>query len=435
MTKEEALNFIGQCGRQQHSGRRPSDNPRRTRLLLDKLGSPDRGMRMIHVCGSNGKGSVCAMLEAVLRAAGYSVGMFISPHIQDVCERIRINGQMISDHDFGIACEKIRPIVEQMNEPVGYFCLLTALAIDVFAEKRCDIAILETGIGGRYDATNAISAPDLAVVTAVSLEHTEILGDTLSEIAYDKAGIIKSGCACVSYDNGEPVNGIIRSVCRSEGADFTITDMSRAVIRDSNLSDPLSSLKRQTLDWDGRSYALTLPGDHQVNNASVVLTAVEVLRGRGYTLPEAAVREGFSHVRWPARLELICEDPVILLDGGHNPQCADALSRSLRRYFGSGRFYFILGMMRDKRVQETLRILLPLAETVYCVCPDDARGLPAEDMASLIRGLGGKAVVCHSVKEALTDGRQAASRADLPLIIFGSLYLAGEIRDLYKLPV
>lgn len=427
MTKDEAIRYIEQSGSRSAASARPGDNPVKTRALLSALSTPLSDMRFIHVCGSNGKGSVCAMLDAILRAAGYRVGLFTSPHVQDFCERIRVDGKMIGGEALGALCERAKPLIHALDRPVGYFCLITALALQYFADQRCDIVILETGIGGTYDATNAIPHKELAVVTAIGLEHTDLLGNDLSQIAQDKAGIITEGCDCVAFCNDPAVNDVLRAVCSEKKVPLKFADNRTAVVESVSLSPP-----RQIMRY-GDLYTLSLLGDYQAENAALSIEAVRALRRRGLTVPEQSVKEGLSCARWPARLEVLSDDPVVILDGGHNPQCAVALDRALSSLFGEGRALLLIGMMRDKRIAETLSCLLPRIARAFCVAPDDTRALPAQEMAQTILALGRSAQAYSSVGEAYGDAVSAASAAKLPLVIFGSLYLAGEIRDLLRL--
>lgn len=427
MTGAEAIRYIEARGHQPAASARPDDNPEKTRALLNAMDADLGNLRFIHVCGSNGKGSVCAMLDAILRAAGYRVGLFTSPHVQDFRERIRVDGALISEEALGAAGERLRDAAESAGISAGYFCLATALALDCFAASGCDFVILEAGIGGRHDATNAIDHKDLAVVTAIGLEHTDVLGDSPEDIAGDKAGILTPGCACVACDNGPAVNAVIRDVCEEQHIPLTIADASEAAVVSASLAPC-----EQVISYRGQTYTLPLLGRFQADNMVLALTAVEALRSRGIPVPEEAVGQGLASVRWPARCEVLSTDPVILLDGGHNPPCAEALKATLDALFGDAPVLFLTGMMRDKRISETLRILLPRADHFYCVSPDQARGLPASDLARMIEALGRPAAAYSSLTEAFADARDAAARARQPLVIFGSFYLAGAVRDLLK---
>ena len=438
MNKETAVKYIESLSsglrRRRADGTavsgKPLDNPGRTRFLLSCLGNPQRNLRFIHVCGSNGKGSVSAMLERILREAGFRTGLYTSPHLQDFCERIRVNGEMISGDDLAAYTERLMPAVSRMEQEYhdkpGLFCFLTALGIEYFSAEKCDYVLLETGLGGTYDSTNAIESPEMVIVTNIGLEHTEILGDTIGEIARDKAGIIKPGCSVAAYNSSSEALTEIRRACEKNNVPLYVTDFSRV----SKLTEG-EQLSPQPLRWDDTDYSLALPGSYQIRNAALVLTAVQALRDRGCPIPESAVRRGLARVSWPARFEILSRNPLVILDGGHNPQCAQALAESLEELFPDQRMLFVIGMMKDKNYEETLRILLPFAEKFYCTEPPDDRALPAGEMRSRIERLGGNASAFDSVGSALSAAMSDAG--ETPVIAFGSLYLAGEIRDIMKL--
>ena len=404
------------------------NNPKRTQILLASIGSPQKDLHFIHVCGSNGKGSVCALLDSVLRAAGYRVGLFTSPHLQDEHERIKVNGQMISREEYDALSRLLAPAAEKMTDRPGYFCFLTALAIGYFAQQHCDFVILETGIGGTYDSTNAIDAPVLTVVTNIGLEHTELLGSTVTQIARDKAGIIKPGTICAAYDGDPEVMAVIRETCKNRNVPLRIADFSSVTSLSHPDNDPLDG---QYIKRNGISYKLALLGSFQINNAALTLTAVDALRERGWLIPDQAVRTGFRTVRWPARFEVLSRNPLLILDGGHNPQCARALVNTLDDIFPDQKVIFLTGFMKDKNYQETIDILILKADRFYCVTPPDTRGLSAEDLAACLRQAGAAAQAYSTTADGLN--RAKAESDSLPVIVFGSLYLAGDIRDLIGL--
>ena len=414
MTKETAIACIESLSRgltrrsASEKGRAPLDNPGRTRTLLGFLGNPEKKLRVIHVCGSNGKGSVCAMLESILRSAGYRTGMFTSPHLQDFCERIRVDGDMISGEKLAALTEKLLPAAEAMPDKPGLFCFLTALALDYFAEEKCDYVILETGIGGRHDSTNVIGSPELVIVTNIGLEHTEILGDTISKIARDKAGIIKPGCSVAAYDSSPEALREIRKACVNCQVPLQVADFLAA-----------------------SGYNLALPGKYQTRNASLVLTAVTMLRGRGVSIPEDAVRDGLAHVRWPARFEAVRDNPPLIIDGGHNPQCARALTETLESLYTGQPVIFVIGMMKNKNYEETVRILMEIPGKFYCCEPPDERALNACELKDCITRAGGEALSFGQTADALSAALNASDGN--PVIVFGSLYLAGQVRDLLEL--
>ena len=394
----------------------------RTRELLAELGDPQKHLKFIHVAGSNGKGSACAMFDAVLRAAGYKTGLYISPYIQTFHERMRINGANIPGEKLAALTERVRAIAEGMEDHPSEFELVTAIAMRYFYEARCDIVVLEVGMGGALDSTNAIDAPEVAVITNIGLEHTEYLGDTIEAIAETKAGIIKPGCACVCYDGAPEATETVRAVCARQGVPLSCVDFSRLKPLD-------ASLDGQRFTWDGREYSLALLGPHQLHNAALALTGIGALRERGWEIPEEAVRRGLETVVWPARLEVLERAPLFLLDGGHNPQCAEALAQALDALLPGEKFVFLAGVLADKDYPAILARLLPYAREFVCVTPDSPRALPASELAAYLKSLGAEALACETVPAGVAEARARAGAGGV--VAFGSLYLAGAVRTAF----
>ena len=389
----------------------------RTRELLRALGNPQKKLKFIHVAGSNGKGSTCAMLDSILRCAGYRTGLYTSPYILDFCERMRIDGRNIPGEELARITEKVRPLADAMDDHPSQFELVTAIAMEYFAAAACDIVVLEVGMGGALDSTNVIDSPEAAVITNIGLEHTEYLGSTLALISEAKGGIIKPGCTAVCYDNVPEVMDTLRRICEEQHAQLRVSgkDDLRSISHD---------LHGQVFTWKGLEYVLPLLGAHQLRNAGTVLETVAVLRERGWCVPEDAVCEGLRTVEWPARFEILSYEPLFILDGGHNPQCAQALARNLADYVPNTKFTFLLGVLKDKDYLQMLELVFPFAAEFVCLTPLSPRALPAEDLAALIREKGWPAVPCASVE----DGIRAALDTGAPVLAFGSLYLAGHVR-------
>ena len=392
----------------------------RTRALLRALGDPQKKLRFVHVAGSNGKGSACAMLDAVLRAAGYRTGLYISPYLQDFRERIQLGGVPIPPERLAAVTERVAAAADAMEDHPSQFELVTAVGMVYFAEEGCDLVILEVGMGGALDSTNVIDAPEAAVLMNLGLEHTEYLGPTLADVAAAKAGIVKPGAACVLYDVPPEASRVVEAVCREKNVPLVRADFSRLT--------PLSaSLDGQRFSYRGETWNLALLGPHQLRNAAVVLETVTVLRGRGWRIPDAAVRDGLAAVRWPARMEVLGRSPLFLLDGGHNPQCAEALARSLRDLLPGRRFVFLLGVLADKDVSGILAPVLPLAERFFCLTPLSGRALPAPALAEKLTALGRTAEAFDSIPDGMRAALDAAG-PDGAVVAFGSLYLAGAVR-------
>ena len=395
----------------------------RTRELLRRLGDPQKQLKFVHVTGSNGKGSTCAMLDAILRAAGYRTGLYTSPYIQNFCERIQIDGENISGADLAAATERVRAEAEAMEDHPSQFELVTAVAMLYFAEQRCDIVVLEVGMGGALDSTNVIDCPEAAVITNVGLEHTEYLGDTLEKIAATKAGIIKTGCRAVCYDGAEEVTAVVRRDCAEKDVPLRFADFAKVT--------PLSQdLDGQRFLWDGMEYRLALLGEYQLHNAATALETVAALREGGWSIPEAAVREGLARVKWPARLEVMRREPLFLIDGGHNPQCAEALAKSLSALLPGKKVVFLLGVLADKDYPRMLELLTPLAREFVCLTPLSDRALSADELAAYLSGRGAGARAFADIPSGLRAALDAAGK-DGAVVAFGSLYLVGAVRGAF----
>lgn len=416
MTVQEALDYINNF-----TWSKTRLGLSRTRELLDRLGNPQRFLKFIHVAGSNGKGSTCAMLESVLRASGYKTGLYLSPFIEDFRETFQICGEMISEEELGLITETVKEAADAMEDHPSQFELKTAIAMQFFFRNHCDIVVLETGMGGEFDATNVIPAPEAAVIMNIGLEHTEYLGSTLTEIAKAKAGIIKTGADVVCYDNQPEVMRVMEETCSRKGCTLRRTHSSDCILL-------RHSLDGQVFVRNGKEYLLPLLGRHQLSNAAVALAVLDVLRGRGYTIPEEAVLAGLRNTVWPARFEVLRKEPLFVLDGGHNPQCAEAMAAIIREYMPGRRFVFLTGILADKDYKEMLRSIFPFAEAFICVTPDSPRALEGSRLAEVIREMGGSAEYCAQIGEAV---RKAAG-CGKDIIGFGSLYMAGEIRTRYR---
>ena len=416
MNREEAIAFIESYG---WNKRRPGLF--RIRELLEKTGNPHKHLTFVHVAGSNGKGSACAMLSSILRFGGFRVGLFTSPYIQDFCERIQWNGEKIPGHVLGRLTEYVGAAAEGMEEKPGQFELITAIALRYFYEAGCDIVVLEVGLGGSFDATNIIPAPEAAVIMNIGLEHTEYLGERIEEIAAQKAGIIKPGCDCVSYESSPKAVAVIERICREHNVPLTLCGSNRPLF----LSEDMEG---QYFSWEGKRYFLPLLGGHQLKNAAVVLETVSVLRRRGWRISPEAVEKDLAGTKWPARLEILSKSPTFILDGGHNPQCADALARSLRRLLPDRKILFLLGMLQDKDYARILRAIFPLAGEFICLTPNSDRALLAEDLKRHLISRGAKAAAADDVSSGILLALEKAGEDGI-IVSFGSLYLAGEVRE------
>ena len=466
MTAQEAVDYINQ-----HTWSQWKLGLSRTRELLRLLGDPQKRLRFVHVAGSNGKGSTCAMIERILREAGYVTGFYPSPYIEDFRERIQVCGEYIPEEALVRITERVRILADGMEDHPTQFELITAIGMVWFAEQNCDLVVLEVGLGGIYDATNVIDAPEVAVITNIGLEHTEYLGSTLAEIAGNKCGIIKTGSEVVCYQNAPEVMEVVRRTCEEKGCPLRIARFERILplsqsldgqvfrfLPDSDtegeesLPAPSPCRGEQTCDAAcgdpepsrGRTsgaensasafcFTLALSGEYQLHNAATALTVIEALRGRGFRIPWEAVHRGLAEVTWPARFELLSRDPVFLLDGGHNPQCAGALAESIRCCLPGKKIQFLMGVLADKDYGAVIDILSPFAGGFVCLTPDSPRALPAEELAGFLTARGLEAVACKTPEEGIRTAleKAAGSGEQVPVIAFGSLYMAGAVRHAF----
>lgn len=416
MTYEEALSYIHSvCWKGSKLGLE------RTRELLGKLGNPEKKLKFIHIAGTNGKGSTAAMLASILEEAGYKVGLYTSPFINRFNERMQIDHEQIPDGELAELTERIRPFADAMEDAPTEFELITALAMVYFAGHRCDIVVLEVGMGGELDSTNVIDVPEAAVIAAMGLDHVRELGPTMADIARAKAGIIKSGGDVVSYGGNSEADPVFEQVCRERGARLHQPDFSAIV--------PGSfSLEGQSFSYgDLKDLRIPLAGEYQMKNAAVVLETVKVLQARGWRVTEEHIRRGLANTRWPARFEVLQKDPVFIVDGGHNPHGIRATAQSLERLFPGRKFTFVTGVMADKDVESILGLIVPLADQFFTVRPDNPRAMSADELARRISAMGVKATACDSV----AHGVQRAIQAEGPdgvAVALGSLYMSGEVR-------
>jgi len=410
MTDAQALDYIRSLGR---FGIRPGLG--RVRALCEALGGPHRRLRCVHVAGTNGKGSTCAMLAQTALAAGLKTGLYTSPYVTEYRECVQIDGEMIPQEDFARWTETLRAVAQTLPEPVTEYEFVTALAFAWFDEQGCDVAVVEVGLGGRLDATNILPAPLCCVITKISLDHTGILGHTLAEIAAEKCGIIKAGCPVVTSceQPGEALE-VIRARAWACASPLTEPQAGECELLRSGLAGSEARLA-------GLRVSLPLLGRHMCLNA---LTAVHAARLLGW--PDAAIQSGFAHARLPARMEVLSREPLVLLDGGHNPDGAGALAATLRELCPEMEFCVLCGMLAGKDAAEYLRILKPHARKLITVRLEDARALSADTLAGLARQAGyAEVFAAGSVEEALR-------MADFPLLVCGSFYLARAARPLLR---
>ncbi len=430
MTYAAALRYLDSLIRSDRP-RRPYGDEKlsRMRYLLAGLGDPHRQFRTVLVAGTKGKGSTAVMIAEILRAHGLRVGLTVKPHLVDYRERIQVSGHKISQADLAALVEQIRPAIEAGRElvwgPPTYVEATVAVALLHFVRQRVDLAVVEVGIGGRLDATNVVD-PLVSVITPISYDHTEILGETLTAIATEKAGIIRSAGSVVSAPQPAEALSVIVRACETKHASLVL------VGRDVEVRIEESSLRgvRATVRGLHETYPIRVPllGRHQAVNAATAIGAVELLRDHSIKVDPAAVRRGLATVRWPARVELIDTAPYTIIDVGHNPASMGALRDTLQQLLGGRRVILVFGMLATKDHRTVAAMIAPLAHTIVTTTPDNPHALPADLLAAEVRPYASRVLVVPDRREAVDRGRALAGPEDV-LVITGSFYLVGEARE------
>ena len=394
----------------------------RSQELLERLGNPQDKLKFVHVAGTNGKGSVCACLSKILTAAGYQVGLFVSPHLKRFNDRIYFNGIEIGDEDFARLASWIRTQAETMEDAPTVFEIMTAMGMLYFAEKQCDLVMLEVGMGGRLDSTNVIRTPEAAVITSIGLDHTKELGDTLEKIAGEKGGIIKTGGTVIVDGSNTAVMPVFEKICQETGASLVTSAPEQ-------IRNVVLSPAGEVFDYkDLKELPLSLTGVYQMNNAAVVIETVRVLEQKGYRIGETALRKGLSEVYWPGRFERLHEQPTFLVDGSHNPDGIRALLESLRSYFPDRKIRFLLGILSTKDVSTMLQLIEPLAEEIGVIMPPSEKAMDNERMAQQIsRECAVRTTAFDSIEEGVRSMIENAEKEDV-ICATGSLYSIEEIR-------
>jgi len=392
----------------------------RMQALLAGLGHPENAQRFVHVAGTNGKGSTCAMLAAALRASGLRTGLYTSPHLIEPTERIEINGTPVTKERFAASFATVHQVAEQillaeqLDAHPSYFETVTAMALLIFKEA-CDISVIEVGLGGRLDATNVIH-PELCVITSVAYDHEAYLGNTLASIATEKAGILKAGVPAVMASQQPAAQTVIENRARElncpliRTADYTFTNIE-------------AGARGSSFAFENERYTCALPGRHQIENAKAA-----ILAGKALNLSPQSIRAGLRDVRWPGRLELISQQPDFILDGAHNPAGAAALASYIREFHRNSPVWLVYGAMRDKAVEEVAEQLFPLADKLIATAPDFPRALRPQAILEL--SAHREAVTANTVADAIQLARLAPPNA--AVFFTGSLFLVGEARAILK---
>lgn len=396
----------------------------RMQLLMEKLDHPEKDLSFVHIAGTNGKGSTAAFISQILIQAQLKTGIFTSPHLEKVNERIQINSQMISDEEFIHVTEKVAARVNEVETEYGErlysFEILTAVALLYFKQKRCDIVILEAGIGGRLDSTNVIPVPEVAVITSIGMDHTRVLGNSLEKIAEEKAGIIKKDGDIVLPAFDSPLSKVFRSKAESNQAKLHEVRLSKG--KDLILTENSSTFSYKRFE----RLTIKLIGKHQVNNALLAIEASLILKQKGFKISDKHISQGIEKTYWPGRMERIQEKPTIFIDGAHNPEGVNTLRNSIHTLFPDEKLIFLIGMMKDKDYMKMIDKVVPYAKKIYTVSPDPYRGFPPRVVAKDLKKRGIESESFDSILDAVSTLKEIAEKEKV--IVFGSLYLIGDIK-------
>ena len=419
MTYEQALAYISTV-----SSRGGKPGLERIRTLMNGLGNVQNKLKFVHLAGTNGKGSTSCMLSNILMQAGYKTGLFVSPFIIRFNERMQINGQHIPDEKLAEIVERVSKVADTMEAPLTEFELITATAFVWFAEEQCDIVVLETGLGGRLDATNLIETHECAVITNIGIDHTDYLGNTLAEIAYEKACIMKGNRPVVAYASDREALDVIVSYAVSHNNPISVTNF--------DAIEPVSAdLRGQSFRYEGKEYTIRLLGAHQQRNAALVLETVKVLQKLGWNITDDCVVAGMAAAQWPARFELLHEDPIVFVDGAHNMQGVESLQKAVADYLDGRRVICLTGVLADKDWQQMMKVLCSFATDFITVTPDSPRALTNVQLADWLQEAGYHARAAESVVEGVNMALARAKEIDGVVVACGSLYMASEIRTYF----
>ena len=396
----------------------------RTQALLEKMGNPEKKLKFVHIAGTNGKGSTAAMTASILRKAGYRTGLYTSPYIYRFHERMQVDGMEITDEELSAVTEYVKPLAQSLKETPTEFELVCCIAFEYFVRKGCDIVVLEVGMGGAFDATNVIETPEVAVITNIGLDHTEVLGDTLEKIAQTKSGIFKDNGHAVVYRGTPSVEAVFERVCAERNTALVKADFASLKLKK-------HSLDGQVFDCgDRKDLVLPLLGDHQLHNASVVLSVVDTLKQIGWNISEQNIRDGLRDVQWPGRFDIVSRSPLFIIDGGHNPQCIEALVKNIEDYLTNRKVIAITGVLADKDYADMYVPVMPYIHKFVCITPPNPRKLEAMELAKYLREKGADAVGSETIEDGVKLALREAG-ADGVILCFGSLYSIGSIRDAF----
>lgn len=396
--------------------------------LMDFMGNPQKKLKFVHVAGTNGKGSTTAFISSILINSGYKTGIFTSPYIQRFTERIKIDDKEIAPNELMDIIEFVKTkidlmIDEGMDHPTE-FEIITAVAFEYFYRSKCDIVVLEVGLGGRFDSTNVIESPEACVITTISLDHTDRLGGTLAEIAYQKAGIIKLDSDTVIYPQNPEAEKVFEQVCISQNARLHKVNFDTLILKEFSFDGQIFDYKHY------QNLSIRLIGDHQLRNAALAIDVCEILGNKGFVINDNNIRRGIEKTVWPGRLEIISKEPLILIDGAHNFEGGQALNAALDRYFNNKSKIFIVGFLRDKDYHQIMEMLAMKARLIITVTPSNERAMPSSELATILKKYSNNVQDGVTIENSLKLAIENTNEESV-ICIFGSLYMIGEVRELY----
>ena len=411
----------------------PGYSLRHVEELLNRMGDPQLAARTIHIAGTKGKGSVAAMIAQVLSDSGYKTGLYTSPHLHTLRERISVDGNLISEAEFAVAMAEVKPFIESMKHDsafrqLTYFEALTALVFAYFKKKRLDFQVLEVGLGGRLDATN-VARPVVCIITPISLDHTQILGNSLEEIAREKAGIIKSGCWVVLSPQPEEAASVITDICHEREA--KVVQVGKEITWHKIGGD----LHHQSLAIEGRTskYQASIPllGDYQLENAAAAVAALEILASAGFAISAADIAQGLARVKWPGRFQILQQHPTVLVDGAHNVASMKGLVNNIKAYFSYKRIFLVFGTSCDKDIPGIINELVALSPQVIVTQTPHSRAAPLSTLAAEFSKRGIEPEIRETISEAISRALSLADRTDI-ICVTGSLFVVAEALDYFS---
>lgn len=406
-----------------------------TEKLMENLGNPQDELKIIHVAGTNGKGSICSFIAKILEKSGYKVGLFTSPFLEVFNERIRINGKNITDEQIAKAITEIKVRVEKMVSE-GYsspteFELVTAMAFLIYKWEKVDYAVMEVGLGGRYDSTNIIKNPLVSVITSISLDHVKVLGDTIEKIAYEKGGIIKENSAVVVYSQSDEAENVLKSISKEKNAEFIEAKFENIEIIKDDINSQKFNFSIENKEY--KDMEIKLIGEHQVKNCITAINTIEYLRKskKVDNITDESIKAGIKETKWPGRVEKIMEKPTFIIDGAHNEDGAKSLKKVIDKYFKDKELILMLGMLEDKDIDSVLDILIPSFSKIIVTEPNNPRKITAEKLKEKIEKYTQCVESVDNIEGALNRTIEIANE-DSIIISAGSLYMIGEVRTLMR---